>query len=177
MRQVCLSGIDLEILKSTIALNSCRDSGLCRSGKSVRVLELVASSTLAFSQPHFEFFPEWGFVRVTPCCHDDPRDPGGCPVQRGPAGGVAPSRPAAMHRAPSFLHHVPGTDWRALAPSHIPDCADMCPDTVLLFTSSFCLQANFDTNFEDRNAFVTGIARYIEQATVHSSMVRAASHP
>lgn len=38
---------------------------------------------------------------------------------------------------------------------------------------SACLfiQANFDTNFEDRNAFVTGIARYIEQATVHSSMV------
>lgn len=37
----------------------------------------------------------------------------------------------------------------------------------------FCFfnQANFDTNFEDRNAFVTGIARYIEQATVHSSMV------
>ncbi|KAI4891989.1 hypothetical protein NFI96_034195 [Prochilodus magdalenae] len=29
---------------------------------------------------------------------------------------------------------------------------------------------NFNTNFEDRNAFVTGIARYIEQATVHSSM-------
>lgn len=37
---------------------------------------------------------------------------------------------------------------------------------------SLFLQANFDTNFEDRNAFVTGIARYIEQATVHSSMVR-----
>lgn len=38
----------------------------------------------------------------------------------------------------------------------------------------FCfpsLQPNFNTNFEDRNAFVTGIARYIEQATVHSSMV------
>lgn len=33
------------------------------------------------------------------------------------------------------------------------------------------LQPNFNTNFEDRNAFVTGIARYIEQATVHSSMV------
>lgn len=33
-------------------------------------------------------------------------------------------------------------------------------------------QPNFNTNFEDRNAFVTGIARYIEQATVHSSMVR-----
>lgn len=32
-------------------------------------------------------------------------------------------------------------------------------------------QPNFNTNFEDRNAFVTGIARYIEQATVHSSMV------
>ncbi|MGH0116617.1 UNVERIFIED_CONTAM: hypothetical protein FKN15_012212 [Acipenser sinensis] len=36
--------------------------------------------------------------------------------------------------------------------------------------SSIMYQANFDTNFEDRNAFVTGIARYIEQATVHSSM-------
>uniref|UniRef100_A0A2K5YIP9 Cytoplasmic FMR1-interacting protein n=1 Tax=Mandrillus leucophaeus TaxID=9568 RepID=A0A2K5YIP9_MANLE len=34
--------------------------------------------------------------------------------------------------------------------------------------SSIMYQANFDTNFEDRNAFVTGIARYIEQATVHS---------
>uniref|UniRef100_A0AAR2L8R8 Cytoplasmic FMR1-interacting protein n=1 Tax=Pygocentrus nattereri TaxID=42514 RepID=A0AAR2L8R8_PYGNA len=37
--------------------------------------------------------------------------------------------------------------------------------------SSLIFQPNFDTNFEDRNAFVTGIARYIEQATVHSSMV------
>uniref|UniRef100_A0AAR2K7E8 Cytoplasmic FMR1-interacting protein n=1 Tax=Pygocentrus nattereri TaxID=42514 RepID=A0AAR2K7E8_PYGNA len=36
--------------------------------------------------------------------------------------------------------------------------------------SSLIFQPNFDTNFEDRNAFVTGIARYIEQATVHSSM-------
>uniref|UniRef100_A0A672QMN4 Cytoplasmic FMR1-interacting protein 1 homolog n=1 Tax=Sinocyclocheilus grahami TaxID=75366 RepID=A0A672QMN4_SINGR len=37
--------------------------------------------------------------------------------------------------------------------------------------SSLIYQPNFNTNFEDRNAFVTGIARYIEQATVHSSMV------
>uniref|UniRef100_A0A673FVE3 Cytoplasmic FMR1-interacting protein 1 homolog n=1 Tax=Sinocyclocheilus rhinocerous TaxID=307959 RepID=A0A673FVE3_9TELE len=36
--------------------------------------------------------------------------------------------------------------------------------------SSLIYQPNFNTNFEDRNAFVTGIARYIEQATVHSSM-------
>uniref|UniRef100_A0A665VIT9 Cytoplasmic FMR1-interacting protein n=1 Tax=Echeneis naucrates TaxID=173247 RepID=A0A665VIT9_ECHNA len=36
--------------------------------------------------------------------------------------------------------------------------------------SSVMYQPNFNTNFEDRNAFVTGIARYIEQATVHSSM-------
>uniref|UniRef100_A0A673FVE0 Cytoplasmic FMR1-interacting protein n=1 Tax=Sinocyclocheilus rhinocerous TaxID=307959 RepID=A0A673FVE0_9TELE len=35
--------------------------------------------------------------------------------------------------------------------------------------SSLIYQPNFNTNFEDRNAFVTGIARYIEQATVHSS--------
>uniref|UniRef100_A0A7M4ES10 Cytoplasmic FMR1 interacting protein 1 n=1 Tax=Crocodylus porosus TaxID=8502 RepID=A0A7M4ES10_CROPO len=37
--------------------------------------------------------------------------------------------------------------------------------------SSLLYQPNFNTNFEDRNAFVTGIARYIEQACVHSSMV------
>ncbi|XP_026121450.1 cytoplasmic FMR1-interacting protein 1 homolog isoform X1 [Carassius auratus] len=36
--------------------------------------------------------------------------------------------------------------------------------------SSLIYQPNFNTNFEDRNAFVTGIARYIEQATVHSNM-------
>ncbi|EPQ11042.1 Cytoplasmic FMR1-interacting protein [Myotis brandtii] len=36
--------------------------------------------------------------------------------------------------------------------------------------SSLLYQPNFNTNFEDRNAFVTGIARYIEQATVHSGM-------
>ena len=32
-------------------------------------------------------------------------------------------------------------------------------------------QANLDTNFEDRNAFVTGVAKYIEEATVHSKLV------
>uniref|UniRef100_A0A8C6TL09 Cytoplasmic FMR1-interacting protein n=1 Tax=Neogobius melanostomus TaxID=47308 RepID=A0A8C6TL09_9GOBI len=36
--------------------------------------------------------------------------------------------------------------------------------------ASLMYQPNFNTNFEDRNAFVTGIARYIEQATIHSSM-------
>ncbi|CAH1778161.1 unnamed protein product [Owenia fusiformis] len=30
--------------------------------------------------------------------------------------------------------------------------------------------ANLDTNFEDRNAFVTGVARYIEEATVHAQL-------
>ena len=37
---------------------------------------------------------------------------------------------------------------------------------------SILYQANFDTNFEDRNGFVTGIAKYIEEATVHASLVR-----
>ena len=32
-------------------------------------------------------------------------------------------------------------------------------------------QANFDTNFEDRTAYVTGVARYIEEATVHADLV------
>lgn len=109
---------------------------------------------------------------MTPCYHDDPRDPGGCPVQCGPAGGAAPSGPAAMHRAPSLLHHVPGAHSHTLSPSSSVvfrrcQCAPFTPFSPLLL-----LQANFDTNFEDRNAFVTGIARYIEQATVHSSMVR-----
>ncbi|XP_063414170.1 cytoplasmic FMR1-interacting protein 2-like isoform X1 [Mytilus trossulus] len=31
-------------------------------------------------------------------------------------------------------------------------------------------QANFDTNFEDRNAYVTGVAKYIEEATVHADL-------
>lgn len=36
---------------------------------------------------------------------------------------------------------------------------------------SVVYQASFDTNFEDRNGFVTGIAKYIEEATVHASLV------
>lgn len=35
---------------------------------------------------------------------------------------------------------------------------------------SVVYQANFDTNFEDRNGFVTGIAKYIEEATVHANL-------
>lgn len=34
-------------------------------------------------------------------------------------------------------------------------------------------RANFDTNFEDRNGFVTGIAKYIEEATTHAQLVSA----
>ncbi|OQV18248.1 Cytoplasmic FMR1-interacting protein [Hypsibius exemplaris] len=36
--------------------------------------------------------------------------------------------------------------------------------------SSITYQCNFGTNFEDRSAFITGQARYIEEATVHSSL-------
>lgn len=36
---------------------------------------------------------------------------------------------------------------------------------------SIVYHANFDTNFEDRNAFVTGVAKYIEEATVHAELV------
>ena len=32
-------------------------------------------------------------------------------------------------------------------------------------------QCNTDTNFEDSSAFVTGVARYIEEATVHAKLV------
>lgn len=37
---------------------------------------------------------------------------------------------------------------------------------------SVVYKANFDTNFEDRNGFVTGIAKYIEEATTHANLVR-----
>ena len=37
---------------------------------------------------------------------------------------------------------------------------------------SVTYKANFDTNFEDRNAFITGVAKYIEEATVHADLVR-----
>ena len=32
-------------------------------------------------------------------------------------------------------------------------------------------QLQWDTNFEDRNAYLTGVARYIEEAHVHAAMV------
>lgn len=41
---------------------------------------------------------------------------------------------------------------------------------------SIVYQANFDTNFEDRNGFVTGIAKYIEEATTHANLVSASMH-
>ena len=36
---------------------------------------------------------------------------------------------------------------------------------------SIAYQANMDTNFQDSTAFVTGVAKYIEEATVHSKLV------
>ncbi|XP_037086734.1 cytoplasmic FMR1-interacting protein-like isoform X2 [Pollicipes pollicipes] len=35
---------------------------------------------------------------------------------------------------------------------------------------SVAYHANFDTNFEDRTAFVSGVAKYIEEATVHANL-------
>ena len=34
-------------------------------------------------------------------------------------------------------------------------------------------QANFDTNFEDKDAFVSGVAKYKEEAKVHADLVGA----
>ena len=33
-------------------------------------------------------------------------------------------------------------------------------------------EANFDTNFEDKAAYITGISKYIEEAVLHSNLVR-----
>jgi len=49
----------------------------------------------------------------------------------------------------------------------LPDeqpCIDAAP-------LSIHYQVNKHTNFEDRGAFVTGMARYIEEATVHAKLV------
>lgn len=65
----------------------------------------------------------------------------------------------------SLLYQVGAGGPRGGGPPGAPPARWRCMMVFLFF------QPNFNTNFEDRNAFVTGIARYIEQATVHSSMV------
>lgn len=39
-------------------------------------------------------------------------------------------------------------------------------------TKSIVCHINFDTNFEDRNAFVCGVAKYIEEATIQAELNR-----
>jgi cytoplasmic FMR1 interacting protein len=39
-------------------------------------------------------------------------------------------------------------------------------------TKSIVYHINFDTNFEDRNAFVCGVAKYIEEATIQAQLNR-----
>jgi len=54
----------------------------------------------------------------------------------------------------------------------LPDeqpCIDAAP-------LSIHYQVNKHTNFEDRGAFVTGMARYIEEATVHAKLVSYTFH-
>jgi cytoplasmic FMR1 interacting protein len=36
--------------------------------------------------------------------------------------------------------------------------------------ASLTYTANFDTRFEDRRAYITGMAKYIEEAEMHASM-------
>ena len=38
--------------------------------------------------------------------------------------------------------------------------------------ASITYNADFDTNFEDKEAFITGIARYMEEAGIHQKLVR-----
>lgn len=66
---------------------------------------------------------------------------------------------------PDALSNVDVLDELPL-PDHQP-CIEAQPCSIVY-------QANFDTNFEDRNGFVTGIAKYIEEATVHAALVSSA---
>lgn len=89
------------------------------------------------------FLSDWGVVWVTPCCyHDDPRDPGGCPVQCGPAGGAAPPGPAAMHWTPPLLYYVPGTHSHTLSPppTITQSCSAIFNIPLSRFSLSFCRQ-------------------------------------
>ena len=36
-------------------------------------------------------------------------------------------------------------------------------------------RANFDTDFEDKEAFITGVSKYMEEATIHQKLVRILS--
>lgn len=38
--------------------------------------------------------------------------------------------------------------------------------------SGIVYEANFDTNFEDKTAYITGISKYIEEAVLHANLVR-----
>lgn len=65
----------------------------------------------------------------------------------------------------------------ALSNVEILDERPLPDEQPLIEASTFSItyQANFDTNFEDRNGFVTGIAKYIEEATTHANLVSAQS--
>jgi len=63
---------------------------------------------------------------------------------------------------PDALSNVDVLDELPL-PDHQP-CIEAQPCSIVY-------QSNFDTNFEDRNGFVTGVAKYIEEATVHAGLV------
>jgi cytoplasmic FMR1 interacting protein len=39
------------------------------------------------------------------------------------------------------------------------------------FNGSVLYQANLNTNFEDKTAYVTGISKYIEEAAMHAELV------
>ena len=43
------------------------------------------------------------------------------------------------------------------------------------FPASVTYTVNLDTNFEDREAFVTGFSKYLEEATVQSDLVSYSS--
>lgn len=84
---------------------------------------------------------------------------------------------------------IPLTNWlfskksKILSLCHISKLLSFLQllDDLLLADDQPCIEAlpiplqyrvSFDTNFEDRNAYVTGISKYIEEATRHAEFVR-----
>ena len=77
---------------------------------------------------------------------------------------VGPAMAADKITLPDALQNVDVLDELPLP--DLQPCIEAAP-------LSIHYQANIDTNFEDRSAFVTGVAKYIEEATVHAKLVSA----
>lgn len=102
-----LPGNFLSLTPSTVKPKQCITIKVCSV---ICYCFIVFVKSFCFSGSKFWSFFLSFFVFQQHGVHGDF---GGCSLQRGPAGGAAAPRPAAMHRAPPVLGHVSGR-WYSL---------------------------------------------------------------